>query len=249
MGLVANVVKQLGKFSLQANIGIESELVVLFGPSGAGKSLFLRLIAGLIPPDSGTVSIGDKILFDPQKGINLPPQRRHMGYVFQSHSLFPHLTVLQNIQYGAKDFGRKERHQMAMDLIQTFKIEDQKDKLPHQISGGQQQRAALARAIIRKPDALLLDEPFSALDTPTRIEVGEYVRNVSISLKIPVLLVTHDVLEASCLADRMVVMMDGRVLQQGVPAQIIKYPSSDRIEMLVRLRSGVKIEFTPLPLL
>ena len=239
MGLCVNLIKHVDGFELRSSLEVDRELVVLFGPSGAGKSLFLRLIAGLVTPDDGTVSIGENVLYDRQKCINQPPQRRNMGYVFQSHSLFPHLTVLQNIKYGAKEFGRKERHAMAMELIHTFKIDEHKDKYPHQISGGEQQRAALARAIIRKPDVLLLDEPFSALDTPTRIEVGDFVRNTCVTLKIPVLMVTHDIVEACCLADRMVVIKDGRVLQQGTPAQILKNPSSDEVERLIRFRSAM----------
>ena len=236
MKLNAHLSKLVDKFHLQIDLEVADELVVLFGPSGSGKSLFLRLLAGLLTPDDGTVRVGERVLFDRQSGTNQPPQTRRMGYVLQNPALFPHWTVLENIRYGAGEFSRKARHEMAMELMHTFKIEQHKDKHPQQISGGEQQRTALARAIIRKPDVLLLDEPFSALDTPTRVEVGEYVRNIFTKLKIPVLLVTHDIWEASCLADRMAVIVGGRILQQGVPDEILSHPVSEEIARLVRLR-------------
>ena len=153
-----------------------NELAVLFGYSGAGKSLTLQLIAGLLKPDAGRITANGDVLFDSQKRINVPPQRRSLGYVFQDLALFPHMTVRQNIAYGATGLPRGARQERVGEMLEVFHLEDLADKPPAEISGGQKQRVALARALIRRPQALLLDEPFSALDNPLRREMRQFLK-------------------------------------------------------------------------
>ena len=166
MGLSVDLVKQVNGFRLEVAWQIENELAVLFGYSGAGKSLTLQLLAGLLKPDSGRIAANGEVLFDSEERINLPPQRRSLGYVFQDLALFPHMTVRQNIAYGATGLPRVARRQRVGEMLEVFHLEGLADKPPAEISGGQKQRVALARALIRRPQALLLDEPFSAWIIP-----------------------------------------------------------------------------------
>jgi molybdate transport system ATP-binding protein len=233
MGLEVRCRKVLNGFVLDAAWNMGDELAVLFGFSGAGKSLTLQMIAGLIDPDEGRIVCNGRVLCDRAKGVNLPPRCRGMGYVFQDLALFPHMTVLQNILAGATSLGKAEGEKRAIGMLQRFGLCGLEGRRPAEISGGQRQRVALARALIRRPAALLLDEPFSALDAPLRRELRDLLREVQEELAIPVVLVTHDREEALSLADRVIVYAGGRVLQAGTPEEILAGPATDDVTRLL----------------
>lgn len=235
MGIFFSAQKKFSGFALDASWEIGNELAVIFGYSGAGKSMTLQMIAGLITPDQGKIVMGDTVLFDSTLGMNAVPQKRSLGYVFQDLALFPHMTVQENIRYGGHGIQRTEQEHRCHELLNMFRIADLADRLPSQISGGQKQRVALARALMRQPGALLLDEPFSALDMPIRIELRAILRDIQQSFNIPVLLITHDADEALALADRMIVYSEGRVIQTGPPSEIIVSQSCEEVLTLSRI--------------
>jgi len=236
MGLSVVLKKKAGAFSLDVSWEIDNELVVLFGYSGAGKSITLQMIAGLMRPDEGIVHSGEKVLFDSLQGIDLPPQKRSFGYVFQDLALFPHMTVRENIRYGATGTDASECKKIVEEIIGAFRLEAVSNSLPSKLSGGQQQRVAFARALIRKPDVLLLDEPFSALDNPLRLEMGEFLNDVRSTYDIPVVLVTHDIFEAYTMADTIIVYANGRVAQTGTPKEIFNHPANKEVEILINTK-------------
>ncbi len=220
MGLDISLFKKVNGFTLDAQWKIGREFAVLFGPSGAGKSLTLKMIAGLFRPDSGHVISAGYPYFDSTRNINIPPQKRHCGYVFQDLALFPHMTVRENILYGAKGLEHDEAASRCDELISHFQINSIRNSIPSEISGGQKQRVAFARALIRRPEMLLLDEPFSALDTMLRIEMRAFLKDMRSEFNMPVILVTHDIVEARELADKIIVYSNGKVVQTGAPDEI-----------------------------
>jgi molybdate transport system ATP-binding protein len=234
MGLSVRLKKKVDGFSLDVAWEIGNELAVLFGHSGSGKSMTLQMITGLMRPDEGTVCSDSTIYFDSAEGVDSPPQARSFGYVFQDLALFPHMTVMRNIAFGASEVPRKERRSRAQELIEAFRLADIENRYPSEISGGQKQRVAFARALIRQPDLLLLDEPFSALDQPVRIEMRHFLKEVRRRFGIPVVLVTHDSNEAAFLAERVIVYSHGRVAQTGSWEEISARPASPEVEVLVR---------------
>jgi molybdate transport system ATP-binding protein len=166
MGLSVKLLKKVKGFTLDVEWEIGNEVAVLFGSSGVGKSMTLQLIAGLMDPDAGFIRSNGNIFFDKPSGINISPQQRSLGYVFQDRILFPHMTVRENVAYGLKRKSKEERDTRVSDMIRLFRLGGLENKPPSEISGGQKQRVALARALIERPKALLLDEPFTALDAP-----------------------------------------------------------------------------------
>ena len=236
MGLSVKIKKKLNSFSLDAEWEIGNELAVLFGCSGAGKSLTLQMIAGLLSPDQGAIHLNERVCFDSSSGRNLPPQERSCGYVFQDLALFPHMTIRENILYGAHGLSKAEREQQAGGMIEQFRIKGLEKKYPSEISGGQKQRVALARALIRRPEALLLDEPFSALDNPLRAEMQQFLKEIHQQLPIPIVFVTHDVLEAYSMADKIIIYADGSVAQSGAPKEVFANPACKEVEQLVNAR-------------
>jgi molybdate transport system ATP-binding protein len=235
--LRADVVRTLPGFSLAAQFDVGCEVLVLFGPSGSGKSLTLQAIAGVDRPDGGSIVLdidGDEtVLFDSAAGIDVKPQQRRIGYVPQSLALFPHLTVQENITYGLRGQSKSERGEAAKRLLALMRLSDLQDRLPRQLSGGQRQRVALARALAVEPRLLLLDEPFTALDGPTRRALRHEVRRLHEERGVPVLLVTHDTDEAFALADRIAVIDAGRVLQIADRDGVFSRPVSRRVAELV----------------
>lgn len=236
MGLSVRLRKKVEGFALDVRWEIGNELAVLFGYSGAGKSMTLQSIAGLMEPDEGHIRSGGEIYFDSEQRVNFPPQKRSFGYVFQDCALMPHMTVRANIVFGAKGLGRAEKAERAREMMEAFRLRGLEDKLPSEISGGQKQRVALARALIGKPGALLLDEPFSALDNPLRIEMRRLLRDIRDRFDIPVVLVTHDIVEAHEMADTMIVYCGGRIAQSGPTYEVFNNPLTPEVEKLVNAK-------------
>jgi molybdate transport system ATP-binding protein len=217
--------KHLGAFDLDVQLSApENQIIVLFGPSGAGKSMTLAAIAGFASPDVGRIVAGNRVLFDSGRGINLLPQQRHIGLVKQDLALFPHLTVEQNIAYGLFHESTKTKRERVQYFLRLMNLDGFAKRYPAQLSGGQQQRVALARALAPKPELLLLDEPFSALDAPTRVQLRNELLNLQRELKIPIMFVTHDLGEAYFLADQLAVIDAGKILQVDAPGEIIQHP-------------------------
>src|SRR5215831_5319737 len=208
-------------------------LTVLFCPSGAGKSTTLRCLAGLDRPESGIIRFGDEIWFDAVRGIFLPPQHRRIGYLFQDYALFPHLRVAQNIGYGLGKVTALERRQRIEEITALLGLVGLEDHYPRQLSGGQQQRVALARALVCRPRLLLLDEPLSALDAPSREHLRRQLRDWLVELRMSTILVTHDRIEALALGDHLVVFEAGRVCQSGSVQQVFSAPVDRAVARIV----------------
>ncbi len=221
------------------------ELLALVGPSGSGKTTVLRSIAGLLHPATGSVHCGDATWLDTALGIAWPPQARRVGLVFQHYALLPHLTVRQNVMLGVSDLPVSAQQQHASEWLARVHLEGLEQRRPGQLSGGQQQRVALARALARAtggeeradtaPGVLLLDEPFSAVDQVTRRKLRTEVARLRGELKIPIVMVTHDLDEARALADRVVVLHRGQALQAGPPEQVLNRPCTTAVARLVGL--------------
>jgi len=217
----------LGSFSLDVELEVApGECLALAGPSGAGKSSVLRVIAGLVRPETGTVQCGERVWLDTARGVNLPPEERRCGYVFQDYALFPHLSAWQNVAYALRSVPRRERRASAVALLDRFGLADRADARPHTLSGGERQRVAVARALAVRPDALLLDEPLSALDARTRAAASRELAAVLHEAAVPALLVTHDFQEAALLGDRVGVMDAGRIVQVGTAGDLAATPRS-----------------------
>jgi molybdate transport system ATP-binding protein len=206
----------LRAFELCLSLDVDST-VALIGPSGAGKSTVLNAIAGLVKPAAGRIRCDDETWFDGERGVFVLPERRQVGLVFQDYALFPHLTVRQNIEYA--------RRNAADEYLDRFGIRHLERARPGSLSGGERQRVALARALARDPDILLLDEPLSALDAHTKIEVRTELQQLLSELEIPTLLVTHDFEDAAALAGHVGVLVEGRLRQTGRPADLVANPA------------------------
>ncbi|AZG12391.1 MULTISPECIES: ATP-binding cassette domain-containing protein [Cupriavidus] len=206
-------------FALDIAFASDSRRVALFGPSGAGKSLTLRAIAGLMAPDSGRIVLNGRTLFDSDAGVDLRPQDRRVAYLFQDYALFPHLTVAQNIAFGLRRGWRNPARRAlppeAARWVDAFGLRDIVGQYPAQISGGQKQRVALARALAARPDILLLDEPFSALDPALRIRMRQELRALQESLDVPMLMISHDPEDVDVLGDHVLEIREGRIHASG----------------------------------
>ena len=207
------------------------EFLTLLGPSGCGKSTLLRLIAGFEDPAAGTIRLfGDDIAID---GRLVPPERRGVGLVFQQLALFPHLDVAGNVGYGLRDLGRTERKARVAELLELVDLADEGRRYPDQLSGGQAQRVALARALAPSPRVVLLDEPFSSLDTTLRASLRAEVRSILRTAGVTAVLVTHDQDEALSLGDRVGVMFGGRIVRHGAPREVYAEPGSADVAAFV----------------
>lgn len=238
MSLDVDVARRLSGFGLRAAIDVApGELVALYGHSGSGKSMTLRSIAGLDRPDEGRITLDGRTLFDAARAVNVPPHLRHVGLVVQQYALFPHLTAAENISYGLSSLSREARARRVAELITLFRVDGLEARMPHQLSGGQQQRVALARALAPPVDALLLDEPFSALDEALRAGLRSELLRLRHELAVPVVFVTHDLREAYLLADRIAVIDDGSVLQFAARDEVFRRPTSRRVAELLGVRN------------
>jgi len=242
------ITKQLEGFTLDVAWTAGDGIAVLFGPSGSGKSLTLRCLAGLERPDAGRMVVNGRVFFDAARGVDVPPHRRRIGYVFQGYALFPHLSVGQNIAFGLRDRPRAERQRRAQEVMERLGLGDVARRAPRELSGGQQQRVALGRALAVDPDLLLLDEPLSALDAPLRRQLREDLDRTLRDWGKPAVLVTHDLSEAYQLADRVIVYDRGRVIQASSKTEFLWQPSSERVARLIGLRNvllGTVVKATP----
>jgi len=200
--------RRLRSFDLDLAFSLAAPaLKVVIGPSGGGKTTLLRMLTGLDRPDEGLIRFGDEVWFDSVAGINLPPRKRRLGYVFQDYTLFPHLSMFENAAFAAKDRG------FAGELMELFGIGHLRERKPHMVSGGERQRCAICQAMAYRPHLLLLDEPFSALDILTRRKLRGDLKALQQQFNVPVLFVTHDIQEALFLADDILPVVDGKLKQ------------------------------------
>lgn len=213
-----------------------SSTTVLFGPSGCGKTTILRALAGLVRPELGKIAFGPELWFDRELAVYRSPQERGIGFCFQEYALFPHLTIHQNVGYGLR-LAARQRTQAISEMLSRFQLAGLAQRYPRQISGGQQQRVALARALIRQPKLLLLDEPLAALDANLRDELRTELRQLLAAFEIPVVLVTHDRLEAISLADAVVLLDRGRVVQCGPTAAVMNQPMNAAAARIVGIEN------------
>lgn len=240
---------RLGSFALDVSWKVkEGEVLILFGPSGAGKTTTLRAIAGLLKPDEGTTVIGGDTVFDSFEGLWKLPHQRRVGYVPQDYRLFPHLPVWKNISFGLGTWPNVERERRVGELIAGLALKGLRDRRPHLLSGGQQQRVALARALAPRPQLLLLDEPFAALDPELRREVRGEVRRYLVEWGVPVLLVTHDRETALALGSDTIVLDEGQVVATGAPVSALGRPPSSGLASLLGVENryeGIVVERWP----
>lgn len=225
--LEVSINKTMGNFMLQSSFSSDRGVLGILGSSGCGKSLTLKCIAGLHSPDKGQIKLNGKELFNSDVKVNIPPRKRNIGYVFQNYALFPHLTVYKNIAYGVKHLDKKTRHDKVIEMIGKMQLSGFENRYPSQLSGGQQQRVALARTLITEPELLLLDEPFSALDSHIKhLLEKELLSIIYNNYHGIVLLVTHNIEEAYRLCDRILIFDKGKSIQIGNKEEIIRSPST-----------------------
>lgn len=230
--------KRFDAFALALELNAPQEkIIVLFGASGAGKSLTLAAIAGFVTPDAGRIAIGERVLFDAACGVNLSPQARRLGMMRQDLALFPHLSVADNIAYGLQNKTRAARAARVRELLALTQLENFGARGVAELSGGQQQRVALARALAIEPALLLLDEPFSALDAQTRVDLRRQVKTLQQRLRANIFFVTHDLGEAVWLADEMAVLDAGRILQMATPREILRAPKTARVAEIIGVKN------------
>ncbi len=226
MELIVDIKKKLPGFLLNVNFTVGAETLGLLGASGAGKTMTLRCIAGIEKPDSGKIVLNGHVLYDSKKGINLPSRKRKIGFLFQNYALFPHMTVEENIGFGLGELSKSQRNDIVHRQIQMIKLEDLKSRYPFQLSGGQQQRVALARAMAIEPQALLLDEPFSALDDYLRSQMVKQLIETTSHYKGVTLFISHNVEEVYRICGQLVVLADGQVEADGEKESIFLQPPS-----------------------
>ena len=243
MSIYVDIEKDLGSFCLKAKFEVGNETLALLGPSGCGKSMTLRCIAGIEKPDRGRIVVDGVTVFDSEKKINLSPQLRHTGFLFQNYALFPNMTVLKNIQAGAKrEKDPSKRQDMIRTVMDRFDLKPLADRYPHQLSGGQQQRVALARILVSSPKVLMLDEPFSALDSHLRFKLEQEVRQVIRQFGKTVLLVSHDRNEVYRMSDSVAIMESGKIERIGPRGDVFADPRTRKGAILTGCKNISSIE-------
>ncbi|HHU77023.1 MAG TPA: sulfate/molybdate ABC transporter ATP-binding protein [Firmicutes bacterium] len=224
MALRADIERDLPGFKLRVSLDCQEKTLGLLGGSGSGKSMTLRCIAGLDKPTRGRITLGGRVLFDSKEGIDLPPQQRRVGFLFQNYALFPHLTVAGNIAMGLRGMKKHEQKKTIKEMVAKVKLEGMENRFPRQLSGGQQQRVALARALVLQPEVLLLDEPFSALDNHLRGEMEQELKDLLGSYDGSSVFVTHNLEEAYRLCPNLLILEDGNVIAGGPREDIFNNP-------------------------
>ena len=229
--ILKNVAKRFGKFVAVENLNLNipsNSFITLLGPSGCGKTTTLRMIAGLETPTEGQISIDGKVVFDADQGINLPPNKRDVGFLFQNYALWPHMTVYQNISFGLENLKwPKDRiRQRVSEMLAMLKIEQFEKRYPSELSGGQQQRVAIARTLAPEPKVLFMDEPLSNLDAKLRLEMRTELKRLHAETDSTFVYVTHDQLEAMTLATRICLMKDGVLQQYDPPLEVYNNPAN-----------------------
>jgi molybdate transport system ATP-binding protein len=238
--LEVRIIKRLPGFVLDVEWTAGDGVVALFGPSGSGKTLTLQCLAGLVRPDAGRIVVNGHVCFDGATGVDVPPQHRRLGYVFQGYALFPHLTVVENIAFGLREMPRARRTEKTRDVIARLGLEGLERRHPQELSGGQRQRVALARALAIDPDLLLLDEPLSALDLPLRQALRDELRRILGDWGAAAVLVTHDFTEAYRVGDRIVVYEAGCVVQSAPRDELLWRPASESVARIVGIRNVLR---------
>lgn len=240
MALYVDIEKTLGNFHLRVKFEAENNVLALLGASGCGKSMTLKCIAGIETPDRGRIVLDGVTLFDSEKRVNLAPQKRRVGYLFQQYALFPNMTVWQNIRCGVRD--RANADAIIRSMVAAMHLEGMEKKKPHQLSGGQQQRVALARILANEPEVLLLDEPFSALDSHLRFQLENEVRNAIRRFGKTVLLVSHNRDEVFRLSDRIAIMYDGHIQTVGDKKAVFADPKTVNGAILTGCKNVARLE-------
>lgn len=233
MALTVSLRKRLStNFTLDIEFSAASGFTMLFGASGAGKTTVLKCIAGLARPDEGRVSIGARTLFDSAAGVDVAVPKRRVGYVFQHLALFPHMSVQRNLEYGLAEMDPAARRERAEAIAESFRIAHLLDRRPDQASGGERQRVALARSLVTDPQALLLDEPLAALDYVTQSRIIDDLRTWNLARNLPILYVTHSHREVYALAERVIVLEQGRLVADGTPHDVLQSPTEESVAQL-----------------
>jgi molybdate transport system ATP-binding protein len=243
--LEVRIKKKIPEFSLDVAFSVNQEILAILGPSGSGKTMTLHCIAGLINPDEGYIKLNDRVLFDSAAGINLPPQVRKVGFVFQNYALFHHLTVEQNIAYGIRHLPQREVKEKVSQLLDKMNIKRLGHRYPRQLSAGQQQRVAVARALAPEPEVLLLDEPFSALDSLVKERLQLELQSLQRFYKGNMLFVTHDLIEGYKLSSKIAVYETGHIIQCDEKEKVIASPSNHTVAKLTgykNLLEGTVVE-------
>ncbi|MEM6699007.1 MAG: ATP-binding cassette domain-containing protein, partial [Bacteroidota bacterium] len=240
--------KQLsGGISGEMNLRIKAEIrrgdfIAIYGKSGAGKTSFLKILAGLMRPEKGRIAVKNSTWFDSKKSVNLSPQQRNIGFVFQDYALFPHLSVRGNLRFALR---KNQDDKVVEDLLELMELESIQNQKPDQLSGGQQQRVALARALVQKPSILLLDEPLSALDIEMRHKLQHYLLRVHQRYNLTTILVSHDVQEISKMADFVLEIKEGKIIKKGTPQEIFYMLGTLSFEGII-IKVERQLEFTQL---
>ena len=236
--LNVNIQKKLKEFDLDVNFELKKGCLGILGPSGCGKSMTLKSIAGIVDPDEGTISLNDKIFYDSKQKINLKPQKRNVGYLFQNYALFPNMTVEENIAAGVS----KEDDRTVSEMIKRFHLEGLEKRYPRQLSGGQQQRVALARIMAYSPDVILLDEPFSAMDTYLKEQLRLELLNSLKDFDGFSVMVTHDRDEAFQFCDELIILNEGKIIAQGTTYEVFENPKKVQVARLTGCKNISKVE-------
>lgn len=229
--LLKNITKKYGGRTVIKPLDLtinDGSFTTLLGPSGCGKTTLLRMISGLETPDSGEIYFDDRLIFSSEKGVNIPPEKRGLGFVFQDFALWPHMSVYENVAFGLRTSGKTDGlDKKVMSALKAVKLEDYAKRYPNQLSGGQQQRVAFARAIVIEPKCILFDEPLSALDALLREQMRSELKELVSRLGITAVFVTHDQTEAMSMSDMIAVMSEGDIEQYDAPEKVYSSPASE----------------------
>jgi len=237
MSISFHLKKGLHSFCIDVELSFGDELAVLFGPSGSGKTSILNMLAGIVRPDEGFVTIDGKDVFNSERGISIPIRGRRIGYLFQEYALFPHMTVFENIAYGIDHLPKREVKVKVEKFLELMRLGGLEGRYPHELSGGQRQRVALARTMAVEPEVLLLDEPFSALDQPVREKLRNDLLMIHERYPITTLFVTHDLEEAFIMGERIAILNEGRLEQVGTKEEVFYRPRTRNVARFLGARN------------